>query len=49
MGFYNDFKTACKDVKESLKRVNYRPLTDAVGSAMHKIVFEWLMPNATAI
>lgn len=45
MGFYDDFKTACKDVKESLKQINYRPLTEAVGAAMHKVVFEWLMPR----
>lgn len=45
MAFYDDFKTACKDVKEALKRVNYRPAADAVGSVMHKIVFDWLMPK----
>ena len=45
MGFYDDFKTACKDIKESLKQINYRPLTEAVGAAMHKVVFEWLMPR----
>lgn len=45
MGFYNDLKTAFRDVKDMVKKINYRPAISAVGAAMHKIVFEWLMPK----
>lgn len=34
-----------KKLKEAVARVNYRPVVKAVGTVMHKIVLEWLMPK----
>lgn len=45
MSFGENLKKTGKNVLESLKRVNYRPAMKAVGSAMHKILFDWLMPK----
>lgn len=45
MSFFDNLKKAFKDVVEWLRSVNYRPAAKAVGSVMHKILFEWLMPK----
>lgn len=34
-----------KKLKEAMARVNYRPVVKVVGTVMHKIVLEWLMPK----
>lgn len=45
MSFFDNLKKAFKDVVKWLRSVNYRPAAKAVGSVMHKILFEWLMPK----
>lgn len=34
-----------KKLKEAVARINYRPAVKVVGTVMHKIVLEWLMPK----
>ena len=45
MGLFSKIRDVAKKIGGSVKRINYKPAMNAVGSVMHKILFEWLMPK----